>query len=212
MSLQNNNSSNDNQQAKNHIQKSDLLFLYELACKKQQYFLAEHQKRIAFYMGLLTALVSGIFVGMLNAGKWYYFLPLSFASFGVVKACSLGKEGSRRLYQRFLEAITDQAKLEEDLGLTKQRYRKVAPERDIWVFIESFITKRHLDSRKEGGYKTSKEWVDAHLEKKENYHGVAMRLFSYGSLFGWFLLVFTILVSIKNSGIVNLLYTLSKEF
>ncbi|MHC4098895.1 MAG: hypothetical protein ACYSU3_22910, partial [Planctomycetota bacterium] len=61
---------------------------------------------------------------------------------------------------------------------------------------EPFVTKRHMNSRVEGNYKTSKDWVDVHLVKKENYHGVTMRIFGLASIFGWFLIAFTVVIII----------------
>lgn len=178
------------------MEKDDLFKLYRLVIEKEQYFLTEHQKRIAFYAGLLSTLVAATTVGIFYAEKWYHFVLVLIGPVLVIKVSSLAERGATRLYQRFLETITMLAKVEEDLGLTKARNKDAKPNGKGWVTVEPFVTKRHMDSRVEGEIKSSKDWVDAHLVKRENYHGVTMSLFRFAKVLGCLLFGFIVFIVI----------------
>jgi len=187
------------------MEKEDLFTLYRLVIEQEEYFLTEHQKRIAFYVGLLSTLIVGTVAGIYYAKNWYHFVPLVVGPILIVGIASLAKRGTTRLYQRFLETITILAKVEEDLGLTQERNKDSKVSDIRWVTSEPFVTKRHMDSRAEG--KTSKDWVDVHLTKKDNYHGVTMNLFGLAHLLGWLLFAFTVSIAF-----IKLLLALSHLF
>ena len=148
--------------------------LYKICVEEEHYFLAEHQKRIAFYIGLLSAVLTLTIGGLLKATAWYHFAILVLGGLLLVAVSSIAKAGTRRIYQRFLETVTTRAKLEQDLGFSQERSQGEGG----WVMTEPFSPVRHSKSRTEKKWKTSKEWVDSHLNKKDNYHGVSRRLFS----------------------------------
>ena len=50
----------------------ELFKLYEFAVNEEHHFLDAHQNRIAFYSGILSALVAGTVVGLFQASEWYH--------------------------------------------------------------------------------------------------------------------------------------------
>jgi hypothetical protein len=177
------------------MEKDKKIELYKLIVEEEHYFLSEHQKRISFYTGLLTALTGGTVVGFLSSKMWYHYLLLLLGPITIIGISVIAKLGIRRLYQRFLESITVRAKLEQDLEMTKYRSTE-SSEIDIgWVEREPLITKRHMDSRKDPRYKTSMDWVQDHLSKRENYHGVTIRLFNYAIFLGIVMFVLALMLS-----------------
>ena len=54
----------------------DLLKLYQLVLDEEHHYNEAHQSRIAFHMGLITAIFTGIGAGFFLASDWYHFLAL----------------------------------------------------------------------------------------------------------------------------------------
>ena len=162
--------------------------LYKICVEEEHYFIAEHQKRIAFYTGLLSAVLTLTIGGFLKATSWYHFIVLVLGGLLLVAISKIAKAGTGRLYQRFLETVTTRAKFEQDLGFSQQRSQGEGE----WVKAEPYSPVRHLMSRTEHKYKTSKDWVAAHLKKKDNYHGVSSTLFSVAFWIGIVLMVIAV--------------------
>ncbi|MBN1359494.1 MAG: hypothetical protein JW993_02830 [Sedimentisphaerales bacterium] len=94
---------------------------YKICVDEEHDFLAEHQKRIAFYTGLLSAVLTLTVGGYLEASAWYHFAALGLGGLLLAAVSVIAKAGTRRLYQRFLETVTTRAKLEQDLGFSQER-------------------------------------------------------------------------------------------
>ncbi|MGB2804917.1 MAG: hypothetical protein WBD64_08500 [Candidatus Zixiibacteriota bacterium] len=174
------------------------LELYKTCVEEEHYFLSEHHKRIAFYTGLLSAILALTIGGFLKAETWYHFGVLILGGFLMVGISSIAKSGTQRLYQLFLEAITTRAKLEEDLGFSEERGK---PEKG-WPMAEHYIPKRHLDSQSNQEGKTSWDWVKAHLEEKENYHGISTKLFTGALWVGIALMVIAVALACIQSNVI----------
>ena len=134
-------------------QKNNFIELYKIVTEEAHYFLNEHQKRISFYVSLLTALIGGIVIGFFYSKYWYHYLLLVLGPITLIRISSIAKLGTERMYQRFLEAITVRAKLEHRLGMDLNDQNNKS-----WLKNEPLITKRHMDSRNNSEYKSSKEW------------------------------------------------------
>jgi hypothetical protein len=85
----------------------------------------------------------------------------------------IAKEGTLRVYQRFLEAITEKAKLDQALGFNDPNWLPSCTN-GYWL-NESFLPTRFLSIREKWST-SSKDFIDYHL--KIGYHGVARKLFS----------------------------------
>jgi len=169
--------------ANNHEKDTkDKIEFYKIYVEEEHYFITEHQKRIEFFTGLLTAIITLTIYGLLKATFWWYqFVILMFGGILLMMASKIGKAGTQRFYQRFLEAVTTRAKIEQDLGFSNKR----GDGEGKWVEIEPYSPVRHIKSREDQEFYTSKEWVNFHLdkkknmkEKKNNYHRVSRNLFS----------------------------------
>jgi hypothetical protein len=59
------------------MENAKLLKLYELAINEEHHFLEQHQSRIAFYSGIVSALVAGTADGLFQASNgimWQFFV------------------------------------------------------------------------------------------------------------------------------------------
>lgn len=146
--------------------------LYELAINEEHYYLDAHQSRIAFYSGILSALVAGIVVGLFKASEWYHLAILCIGPLLTFAVSTFAIEGTFRLYQRFLEAVTIRAKIEQALGLTERRSGNADGSDSYWL-LEPIIPSRHIESRK--AYETSDAFIKEHATK--GYHLWTVRLF-----------------------------------
>ena len=94
---------------------------YRISVEEEHYFLKEHQNRVAFFSGLISAVIALMLGGFLKATTWFHFLILVPGGFLLAAVSLIAKNGTQRMYQRFLEAVTTRAKLEHDLGFSKSR-------------------------------------------------------------------------------------------
>jgi len=95
---------------------SHLLKLYELFKGEEFHFLNAHHSRISFYSGFLSTLIAVTIAGLLRASvSWHYAVLLS-SSVLILLVISTAFSATWRPYQRFLEAVTMSAKIEEKLG------------------------------------------------------------------------------------------------
>jgi len=154
-----------------------LLKLYKLAIDEEHHYETAHHERIAFFSGFLSALVTGTGFGLLQASEWYHFALLCVGPILIFAVSAIAIDSAFRGYQRFLEAVTVRAKIEQKLGLTStQRSEASAP--DFYWQSEPIIPHRHIESRRK--HESSKSFIDAHATK--GYHFWGRRLFR---LFQW---------------------------
>jgi len=161
---------------------------YQLVVEEEHYFLTEHQRRIAFFSSFITTILAATFAGFVSSDKWHHFYLLSAGPISVIVISYIAKMGVGRIYQRFLETITVRAKLEERLGFTLKPTQRQKNKRG-WSLTEPIVPLRHLESRVDSSYASSREWVDAHLQKRENYHGVSIILFNTFIIIGVLILI-----------------------
>jgi hypothetical protein len=154
------------------METENLMKLYELAVNEEHYYVDAHQDRIAFYMGLITAIVAAIGAGLLQASEWYHFAALCIGPALIFVVSKNARSGITRFYQRFLETVTIRAKIEQELGLTQQSSSNLNATHLYWA-SEPIIAPRHVNSRRT--YESSETFVKEHLKK--GYHSITMRLF-----------------------------------
>jgi hypothetical protein len=157
----------------------DLLKLYQLVLDEEHHYNEAHQSRIAFHMGLITAIFTGIGAGFFLASDWYHFLALCSGPVLIFFVARNAEDATHGLYQRFLEAVTVRAKIEQELGLTEPRSSAPDSPHTYWA-SEPITPSRHIATRSE--YGSSREFVDAY--SRRGYHGKAMRLFRWSRWLG----------------------------
>ncbi|MCK5492112.1 MAG: hypothetical protein KAJ14_03270 [Candidatus Omnitrophica bacterium] len=167
--------------------------LYKITVEEEHFFLKEHQSRVSFYMSLITALVGAMITGLFYVHSFGQYFLLILAPIALIFVLKNAKEGATRMYQRFLEAITVRAKLENILGMDKKR-----PDSQEWFKSEAIITERHRASRAESHHKNSQDWVNEHLDidKKVNYHTTVTKLFNTCEILAKFMLIVVILLCV----------------
>lgn len=143
------------------VDSEELLRLYEVTVGEINFYLEAHQKRIEFYSGLVSALMTVTAVGLFQASNWYHYAYLCASPMLIYAVSTIAVQGTRRVYQRLLECITMRAKIEQALGLTD--VLTVDKGTDSYWDSEPLVASRNIDSRKR--YETSQAFVDAHLEK-----------------------------------------------
>lgn len=161
--------------------------LYALNNENMKHYLSEHQRRVSFYIGLISALITITIAGVIKSEKWYHFLPLTLGPITILVISWIAKKGVDRFYQRFLESITTLKKIEYDFGLLEERNNESKD--NNWVAKECFTPLRY----KKSPYKSSQEWVDKHMRfsgkeikgkntRERNYNGVVIFLFNATSV------------------------------
>jgi hypothetical protein len=149
-----------------------LIKLYALSIEEEHYYIEAHQDRVAYYSGLATAIIAGVAAGLFQSSEWYHYAALTIGPVMLCAISIIARAGTFRLYQRFLEAVTVRAKIEQELDLTRKSAEDNDSEERYWK-SEPIIGNRHISSRQ--AFTTSEEFIKAHSEK--GYHGVTLGLF-----------------------------------
>ncbi len=150
--------------------------LLEITIQEEHYFLQEHQNRIKFYTSLITGIVAATFGGLINAKIDLHYYALLVGPVLILAISSFAIDGTHRMFQRYLEAITQRAKIEQILGLTSKTKQV---DNGYWQ-EESIISERHLLSRKKFD---SSELFIKHFSKL-GYHRNTIHLFRIFQLVG----------------------------
>ncbi len=157
------------------IDRETLLVLYGYVLDEERFFAKEHQDRVSFYSGFITTIIAAIVVGSLQASTWYHFAILCVGPLVLFLIAQNAVEGCYRSYVRFLEAITYRAKIEQNLGLTREPLKKEEAKRGGEPYWENepLVPSRHLLNRRK--YATSEEFI--RRASQGGYHRVVVRLF-----------------------------------
>ena len=153
------------------MQKSELIKIYELSIQEEHYFLDAHQARVRFYTSIVSVLMGATVAGAMRATQPHDFLFLSIGPLLAFLTAWIALDGTYRLYQRFLESVTVRAKIESELGLTKERAAEEGCE-ESWA-CEPIVPNRHIKSRNK--YQTAEDFVDE--SSRTGYHFLTRRLF-----------------------------------
>jgi len=141
-----------------------LLSLYRESIREAHFYTQTHHSRIAFYVGVVTAIVGITGVGLFRATEWWQFGLMALGPLLIIMICFIGSAATFRMYQRLLEAITVRAKIEQLLGLTtvgrfgftKGGYwqsEPIVPVRHIKDRCEDDSSGDFIANRVEGGYR-----------------------------------------------------------
>jgi len=170
--------------------KTNLIELYKIIVAEEHFFLAEHQKRIAFYTGLISSLLALIITALLKSTVYYPPMIMRFAGLLLIVISEAAKLGTGRIYKRFLETVTYRAKFEYDLGFTKTRYLyENGVQTRNWDETEQYIPTIHIESREK--YKSSKDFINANLRMKWNYRFITWLMFNVSLGIGVILIIFS---------------------
>lgn len=168
--------------------------LYALETENQKFFVSEHQKRVSFYLGLISALFSVTVAGVIKSEQWYDCFVLILGPITIVIVSGIAKKSADRFYMSFLESITTLKKIELDFGLRKERSKD---RKKKWIVTECYVTKRHTEGIL---YDSSETWVKKHMRysenSKRNYNGMVELLFIATSVLAVVLWDFVIIIGI----------------
>ena len=115
---------------------------YELACTEERVQFGLYLKSIAFYFGLVSALLGATVAGALQVKVGFQALLLLTGPSLTFIAAHLGETASSRIYLGWLEKITVRAKLEQALGYTQPNNLQ----NGYWI-NEPLMATRHLKDR-----------------------------------------------------------------
>ena len=158
--------------------RDSLLNIYDLIVREEHYFLDAHQARVAFYTRVVLVLIAATVVGVFLASEWYQFAALCAGPILTYAVSSIARDACLRFYQRYLEAISHRAKIEQDLALTRPRAETDAGGDAYWA-TEPIIAPRHVTSRKR--HRSSEDFIKAHM--RMGFHRWTERLFRGLELF-----------------------------
>jgi len=128
------------------LDKADLLALLAKVIDEEHWCLDAHQSRVHFYTSFISAIIVATIAGTLNAKEAHHYLLLLIGPLLIWAVAQIAEDGTYRLYQRFLEAVTMRAKLEQVLGLTNP-FPSLPP--GAYWGTEPLIPDRYLRSRQE---------------------------------------------------------------
>jgi hypothetical protein len=74
---------------------------------------------VAYITGLISVLFGSVYLGYNQASRGHHLLLLIVGPVLIIMIAQIGVKVSRQVYERFLDAITMRAKIEQLLGLTK---------------------------------------------------------------------------------------------
>lgn len=148
-----------------------LLTLYKIANEEEKYFLKEHQSRIAFFTSLISVLTGATLYGITQIEEGIHAVFFLMAPIMIYAISNLAIHGSSRFYNRFVESVMKQAKIDQILGLTKGDWSNVDYDGAYWQ-NEPFMPYRNLNDRKRnepsikfyhevrhGGYHQNAKWL-----------------------------------------------------
>lgn len=168
--------------------------LLEHAVAEEHYFLDAHQKRVTFYSSLISAVLVATVAGVMKADSALEYVLLLIGPAVVFALALLAHTGTFRFYQRFLEAVTVRAKLEQQLGLTQPRVTDTS-ENEYWP-EEPFVATRHIRSRRT---KTSEEFIKKY--SRQGYQKPTVRLFCFFQCVAILLAALLVLAAITSTNI-----------
>jgi hypothetical protein len=67
---------------------------YRLVVEEEHYFFSEHQRRIAYYSGFVTALMAATFAGFVSSDRWYHYFLLCAGPISIVIISYIAKLGA----------------------------------------------------------------------------------------------------------------------
>lgn len=101
------------------IERCELLKLLELYIDEEHKFLESHQKRVAFYSSIISAVLAATIAGIFKSTESIHYLFLIVGPILIYIICLIALDGTFRFYQRYLETVTQRAKIEQLLLLTQ---------------------------------------------------------------------------------------------
>ncbi|MFN3954721.1 MAG: hypothetical protein ACK4LQ_09725 [Pararhodobacter sp.] len=156
--------------------------LLDLLSREELSLVDQHQRRVQFFVVLLSTLVGVTLAGLINADEPSAIIPLGFVPVIVIMVAHFGRAGTFRLYQRLVETIAMRAKIEQLLGMTAAS--NVLPGDAYWR-EEPLVMSRHLADRKRF---TSSEAFVANA-KQHGYHSVVGKLLTAFQILAVLLLI-----------------------
>ena len=144
--------------------------LLELLSREEIAAVEQHQRRVQFFVVLMSTLVGAVIAGLLNTAEIVTTISLVAVPVVIIFVAEFGKSGTYRVYQRLLETIAMRAKVEQMLGMTSPT---VLNQPDTYWSSEPLVMQRHLEDRQQ--FSTSLGFI--RNAEKHGYHSVVKRLF-----------------------------------
>lgn len=96
----------------------ELLELYKVAVHEEHFYIGEHQRRLAYFATLISALLGVTFIALgLDPGILHWRIAVACVPLLAAGVAVLAPFSAARSYRRFLIAVTTRAKIEAELGL-----------------------------------------------------------------------------------------------
>lgn len=151
------------------MDKKEAFDFYKLIRGEEIPWLNLHRQYSQQYLTLISAIFA------VSLGALYHFkedpllvLAVILGPFLNVLMCVIAIKMCNRFYQRFLEGVTIQVKIEPLLGLSNQREKK-AEDDTVWPFPNDkyYLPERLLKSRNQ---RSSLDFVNDHMKSGSNKH------------------------------------------
>jgi hypothetical protein len=160
-------------QCANKLDTGQLLELYKLKVNKYMFHDKAHHDGVTLYTGMVTTILGATIVGVLQAERWWQYLVLLVGPILLCVVCDAAEKASLSQYRILMDEISEMAKIEQLLGLTRPGVYEAPP--DGYWQNEPIVASRHLTSRV--GQHQSGSFVWDRVRSRQGMHGTAKRLY-----------------------------------
>lgn len=160
------------------LTRDEVIKLYAASADEMHKFYESHNKRIEWFIGIISAIGAGTVAGLLNSTKPLHYLSVLVGAIAIVGVSRIARDAIYFAYRFFLEAISTRAKYEQLLGLTTPQDTTSG----YWP-DDTIVPKRYVEGRRR--HANSDDWVRDRLDKDSNWWPTT--LFRYAEGLGWLL-------------------------
>ncbi len=146
-------------------EREELFKLYQLTSGEMLNFHESHNKRIEWFVGIITAIVTAWVVGIFKSETATHYLLLALGAMAIIAVAGVAQSSVRYTYRFFLETISTRGKLEQILGWTTAIPYE-PPQNGYWP-NDAIVPERYLEGRR--AHSTSDAWVAARTNDDANW-------------------------------------------
>lgn len=155
--------------------------VYKSVVEEAKFFDDLFERRLAFFTGLLTAILGGLAWITVNGFSSSWLFPIGCVT--LIFVSLIGTQAATKASDRINRIITERAKLEQVLGLTTPIPLPGAVDRPYWA-EEPIVATQHLESRRE--HQTSEQMIEANMrdQNRSNYLTRAKKFYLFALTIG----------------------------
>jgi uncharacterized membrane protein len=146
------------------VEEDKLIEVYKLVVDEIHKYHDLHQKRVAFFAGLVATLIAATIGGIFQAKESHHYLLILFGPIVILMVCLVALHSINGIYRLLLETITVRGKIEQVLRLTDVPPKNMMPNCSLFWENEPFVPSRHLEDKLKH-QTSSNEWLEVFLHQ-----------------------------------------------